>query len=197
MIIRELSFSEKRDWLRLIRTPNVGPEAFQKLIQRYKTARAAIEALPGLTRKKPLSLPPLDRIEAEMEACQAQNIHILAMCEPDYPTLLRAIDPPPPLLMLRGHPSILHQRSIAIIGSRNASAIGQKFTRQIAGELGEAGFSIISGMARGIDRMAHLGAMKSGTAAVLGGGVDHIYPYQNTDIFQDIVEQGCIISESP
>jgi DNA processing protein len=91
----------------------------------------------------------------------------------------------------------LHKPCVAIVGSRNASAIGQQFAQKIAGELGEAGITIVSGLARGIDRAAHYGSVASGTAAVLGGGVDHIYPRQNSEIYEQIRQDGALISESP
>ncbi len=193
----DLSFAERRDWLRLIRTPTVGPVAFRDLLRRYKTAGTALEALPDLTRKKSAAIPSQGEIEAEMAACEEMGVHLIAACEPDYPHYLRALTPPPPLISVWGNPAVLHQPCAAIVGSRNASAIGQQFARQIGGELGEAGFTVVSGLARGIDTSAHMGALKTGTAAVLGGGVDHVYPKQNTDLFHAIKETGALISESP
>jgi len=147
---RELSFTERRDWLRLIRTQNLGPVAFRDLINRYGNAATALDALPTLIRKKPIHPPRPEQVEAE-----------------------------------------------TIIGSRNASAIGQRFANSLAAELGQAGYTIVSGLARGIDAAAHHGSMTTGTAAVLGGGVDHIYPRENTDLHAQIVETGAIVSESP
>ena len=197
MQIRDLSFSEKRDWLRLSRTPRVGPVAFRDLLGRYKTAKAAIDALPSIIRRKDAVIPPPHEIEAEMEQAEQMGVKILAACEPDYPDYLRAVDPPPPLISILGRTDILQKPCVAIVGSRNASAIGQRFSRQIANELGNAGYTIISGLARGIDASAHAGALKTGTAAVLGGGVDHIYPRQNAELYNAMREQGALISESP
>lgn len=193
----ELSFAEKRDWLRLSRTPRVGPVAFRDLLARYKTAESALKALPNIMRRKAGDIPTISAIEAEMEQSEHMGIQILAACEPDYPKYLRAVDPCPPLISLRGRSDILHQPCIAIVGSRNASAIGQRFARQISGQLCEAGYTIVSGLARGIDASAHHAALPTGTAAVLGGGVDHIYPRQNTELYQAMAEQGALISESP
>lgn len=193
----ELSFAERRDWLRLIRTPTVGPVSFRDLIHRFGTAENALEALPGLARRNPLKIPDIETIEAEMENSDALGIHLIAACEPNYPIYLGAVDPPPPLLSVWGNPALLHAPCVAIIGSRNASAIGQKFARQIAGELGEAGYTIVSGLARGIDTSAHHGAIETGTVAVLGGGVDHVYPRQNEGLFEAMCEKGALISESP
>ena len=193
----ELSYAERRDWLRLSRTATVGPVAFRDLLARYKTAGAALEALPSLVRRKGLSIPPVEAIEAELEQSEQWGIKILASCEADFPDYLRAVDPTPPLISVKGRIDILHAPCVAIVGSRNASAIGQRFARQIAGELGERGYTIVSGLARGIDAAAHSGSMETGTAGVLGGGVDHIYPRQNADLFREMAERGALISESP
>jgi len=197
MQTRELTFSERRDWLRLSRTSTVGPVAFRDLLRRYKTAEAALNALPSIIRRKSVIIPTLQDIEAEMEHAEQLGIKTLAACEPDYPTYLRAVDPPPPLISVWGRINILHKPCVAIIGSRNASAIGQRFARQIASELGEAGYTIVSGLARGIDTSAHGGALDTGTTAVLGGGVDHVYPRQNAKLYEAMRQQGALISESP
>ena len=192
-----LDFSERRDWLRLTRTSTVGPVAFRDLLLRYGSAGAALEALPSLIRRKGLSIPDVNHVEAEMEACDALGIKIIASIEPDYPPYLAAVDPAPPLISVWGNTDILHKPCIAIIGSRNASAIGQRFARQIAGELGERGYTIISGLARGIDAAAHSASLETGTAGVLGGGVDHVYPKQNAELFDAMRQRGALISESP
>lgn len=197
MTRRELSFAERRDWLRLSRTATVGPVAFRDLLARYKTAGAALEALPNLVRKKGLIIPPIEAVEAELDQSEQWGVRIIASCEPDYPDYLRAVDPTPPLISVKGRIDILHKPCVAIVGSRNASAIGQRFARQIAGELGASGYTIVSGLARGIDAAAHSGAIETGTAGVLGGGVDHIYPRQNAELFRDMAERGALISESP
>ena len=197
MQTRELSFAERRDWLRLSRTPRVGPVAFRDLMGRYKTAKAAIEALPTIIRRKDAVIPSPQEIEAEMEAAEQSGIKILAACEPNYPAYLRAVDPTPPLISVLGRTDILHKPCVAIVGSRNASAIGQRFARQIAAELGQEGYTVVSGLARGIDTSAHAGAIETGTAAVLGGGVDHVYPRQNAELYEAMQERGALISESP
>lgn len=193
----DLSFSERRDWLRLIRTQNVGPVSFRDLINRYGDAGSAIEALPALIRKKPLSIPTLEQVEREMDYSERMGVRLICAVEPDYPRYLRALDPPPPVISVLGHVDILNQPCVAIIGSRNASAIGQRFAGTLAAELGQAGQVIVSGLARGIDAAAHHAAIESGTVAVLGGGVDHIYPRDNTELYHAIRERGAIVSESP
>lgn len=195
--LHTLSFAERRDWLRLIRTPTVGPVAFRDLIRRYGNASDALQALPNLARKKNIKIPSLDAVEAELESSDSLGVKILAACEPDYPNYLRALDPPPPVISVWGDTDILHKPCVAIVGSRNASANGQHFAGSLAGELGESGMTIVSGLARGIDRSAHYGSLSTGTAAVLGGGVDHIYPRQNTELFEEIRQKGILVSESP
>jgi len=197
MQITQLSFAERRDWLRLYRTPTVGPVAFRDLLRRYKTAGAALDVLPQIMRRKTVTIPTLEEIESEIEASEALGVTIVAACEPDYPPYLQAVDPAPPIISIWGRLDILHKPCIAIIGSRNASAIGQRFARQIASELGKQDYTIVSGLARGIDASAHAGALETGTAGVLGGGVDHIYPKQNAELFEIMRERGALISESP
>jgi len=194
---RELSFTERRDWLRLIRTQNVGPVSFRDLINRYGDASTALDALPSLIRKKPIHPPRPDQVEAEMDYAEQMGVRLICAVEPDYPKYLRALDPPPPVISVLGRLDVLHKPCVAIIGSRNASAIGQRFAGSLAAELGQAGYTIISGLARGIDAAAHQGSLTTGTAAVLGGGVDHIYPRENTELHAHIVQNGAIVSESP
>ncbi len=197
----KLDFAERRDWLRLTRTSTVGPVAFAGLLARYGTAGAALDALPELVarggRRSKMVIPPLEEIEAEMVACEELGVQLLCSCEADYPKYLKALDPPPPVIAVLGQAEILQRPCIALIGSRNASAVGLRFARQIAGELGAAGYTIVSGLARGIDTSAHHGALETGTAAVLGGGVDHIYPRQNEDLYREMAVRGALISESP
>lgn len=194
---RELSFTERRDWLRLIRTQNVGPVAFRDLINRYGDAASALDALPSLIRKKPISPPRPDQVEAEMEYAERMGVRLICAIEPEFPKFLRALDPPPPVISVLGNIELLHRPCVAIIGSRNASAIGQRFANGLAAELGNAGYTVVSGLARGIDAAAHHGSLPSGTVAVLGGGVDHIYPRENTELHAQIVQTGAIVSESP
>ena len=195
--IRELSFSERRDWIRLYRTHTVGPVAFWGLLGRFGSAAKALDNLPTLIRRKDIYPPSLEQVEAEMEASERLGIRILCAVEPDYPDLLRAVDPTPPLISVWGDVALMSRPCVAIIGSRNASAIGQKFAAQIAGELGDAGLTVVSGLARGIDAAAHAASMNTGTVGVLGGGVDHIYPKQNTELHLDMRERGLLVSESP
>lgn len=191
-----LSFAEKRDWLRLTRTHTVGPVAFRDLLARYGNAGAALEALPSLIRKKNVTPPSLEQVEAEMEASEQLGVKLIAACEPDYPPYLRAINPPPPIISVWGMTDLLSKPCVAIIGSRNASANGQRFAAQMARDLSEEGLIIVSGLARGIDACAHRASLDTGTIGVLGGGVDHIYPRQNEDLHLAMRDKGALVSES-
>jgi DNA processing protein len=195
--LRPLSHAERRDWLRLYRTRTIGPVAFWALLQRFGSTAAAIDGLPALIRRKGVTLPDIDQVEAEIDASEAAGVRILCAVEPDYPDALRAVDPVPPLISVWGDTSLLNRPCVAIVGSRNASAIGQKFAAQIAGELGQAGLTVVSGLARGMDAAAHHAALETGTIGVLGGGVDHIYPRQNEDLHHVLRERGLLVSESP
>lgn len=186
--------------LRLARTERVGPVSFRQLIDRFGSAVRALEALPDLARRagaKGYDLPDASRIEAEMAAGAAKSARLMVLGDADYPARLAAIDPPPPVLWTRGDASLLFGETIGIVGARIASAGGQRIARGLAQALGQEGFVIVSGLARGIDAAAHLGSLPTGTVAVLGGGVDDIYPPDNADLYARIVEQGCIVSESP
>jgi DNA processing protein len=198
---RVLSDAERRDWLRLVRTPTIGPLTFQKLLERFGTATAAVEALPDLARRaargRRIELPPLARIEDEIASTQVLGARLVASCEPDYPKLLRALDPPPPMLTLLGRPETARPEAVSIVGARNASAAGRKIARDMAGELGRSGLAVISGLALGIDGEAHTASLATGTVAVLGGGIDHIYPPQHERLYREIAERGLILSESP
>jgi DNA processing protein len=132
-----------------------------------------------------------------LEAGERLGARLIVGCEPDFPPLLAAVDPPPPLIWARGRTEFLAQPGVAIVGARIASAAGQRFARGLAKEVGEAGYVIISGMARGVDGAAHEGALATGTVAVLGGGVDDIYPPEHAGLYARLIEQGCVVSESP
>jgi DNA processing protein len=199
-LIRTLTPAARRDWLRLARTENVGPVTFDQLIGRYGEASIALAALPDLARRggrvSPLGVPSLDDIDRELAAGAALGARLIASCEADFPQPLAALDPPPPVIWTRGDVSLLNRSGVAIVGARIASAGGQRFARGLAVELGAAGQVVISGMARGIDGAAHEGSLATGTVAVLGGGIDDIYPHEHRDLYARIVEAGCVISEN-
>jgi DNA processing protein len=192
--MRTLSRPERIAWARLARTPRIGPLTFTQLIARFRTPAAALEALPRLTKQTP---PPKERIEQELDALEAINARLIASSEPDYPPLLAQLDAPPPMIAVRGDAKWLKRPTVAIVGSREGSAAALMFAERLSADLGEAGFTIVSGLARGVDGAAHKGALATGTAAVLAGGLDHPYPPQNLKLHEAICERGAVIAEAP
>jgi DNA processing protein len=198
---RTLSDSERRAWLRLARAQNVGPVTFAALIARFGSATSALRELPRLARRGgaagELAVPGEADAERELEGLERVGARLIALVEPDFPSGLAALEAPPPLISVLGRQEVLAQEMIAIVGARNASALGRKFAAGLAAGLGSAGLVVVSGMARGIDTAAHEGALPTGTAAVLAGGVDDIYPPENAKLYERIVERGIVVSEMP
>ena len=198
---RTLSDAERLDWLRLARSENVGPITFFALLERFGTAAAVLEALPALARRggrrRPIKVCARAAAEREIEALTAVGGRMIALVEPAYPAPLAAIADPPPVLSLRGQADLLASDCIAVVGARNASANGLHFAERLAAELGAAGLTVVSGMARGIDARAHVGAMDTGTVAVMGGGVDVLYPKENGSLFERLLADGAVIAEAP
>lgn len=196
-----LSQHERVDWLRLIRTRNVGPATFASLLAQYGTAARALEALPELARRggRRGGIQPASRneAEAELDAAQRLGANYIALGEPDYPPALAACEAPPPLLCIRGAVHLLQRPAIAIVGARNASAAGIRMAGDLANALGQHDLLIVSGLARGIDTAAHHGALQSGTCGVLAGGIDIVYPPQNAKLQHRMGEIGVLISELP
>jgi len=195
-----LSDAQRREWLRLSRTQNVGAVTFAQLIGRFGAAEAALEALPGLAKRgggdRP-RIPSNDEIDREIAALHKLGGRMLASCEPEFPRGLVAADPAPPIISVLGHVTILQREAVAVVGARNASALGRRFASTLARELAGAGLVVASGLARGIDTAAHEGALSGGTCAVVAGGVDNIYPPENAVLFERIRGEGCIVSEMP
>lgn len=196
-----LTDQQRLDWLRLIRTRNVGPITFRDLINRYGSAASALEALPELSLRggKKSGHQTYSAAEAQLEIRNANKIgaKLVALGEADYPSWLTTIDGAPPLLYIKGDNSLVQRPAIGIVGSRNASALGQKYTRFLSNELGQEDFVICSGLARGIDTAAHQGALERGTIAVIAGGMDIFYPPENQELQQQISETGLLVSENP
>ncbi len=185
--------------LRLARTARVGPVNFVRLMQRFGSAARALDALPDLVQRNggAYTPPPRDRVERELADGLAAGARLILMGNEDYPSLLTQTEGSPPALWALGALKAIHSRAIALVGARNASAAGQKMAAMLAHDLGEAGFLVVSGLARGIDARAHEASLKTGTVAVLGGGVDDVYPPDNTALYARIVEHGLLLSESP
>lgn len=197
-----LSDEQRLSWLRLIRSQNVGPATFRDLISHYGTASAALEALPELAKRggaaSRIKICPIEDAEQELARCERVGARFIAIGEPDYPPVLRNADQSPPLISVIGSSEILLQKAVAIVGSRNASITGMKLTQRFAYELGEQGYIIASGLARGIDTAAHRASLESGTIAVFAGGVDYVFPDENIELAKAIVDNGgALISEMP
>ncbi|MES1204075.1 MAG: DNA-processing protein DprA [Pseudomonadota bacterium] len=190
-----LGHGERIAWLRLARTPRIGAMTFHRLIARFGTADAALDALPRL--RTPLTAEPAEKAEAELAALAANNAKLLACCETQYPPALAQLSAPPPVISVHGQTELLHKPAIALVGGREASAAGAKLAGDLARDLGEAGYVIVSGMARGIDAAAHAASLETGTIAVLAGGLDKPYPPQNERLHAEIVRRGCVVSEQP
>jgi DNA processing protein len=192
--------SERMARLRLARSVNVGPRTYSYLLGRFGDAARALDALPSLAAaggKRDYLACPLTDAEAEIEAGQASGAQMVLLGEAAYPTLLAAIDHPPPVLWASGRVELLHRPAIAIVGARNASALGLRTARSLARGLGEAGQMVVSGLARGIDAAAHEAAMDTGTIAVMAGGIDQIYPPEHDRLAVRIAETGALVSECP
>ncbi|MBX3539662.1 MAG: DNA-processing protein DprA [Chelatococcus sp.] len=194
-----LNDDQRLSWLRLTRSESIGPRSFRALISRFGSADAALAALPDIARRRgrPLRIVTPAEAEREMTTARRFGVRFVALGEADYPTHLREIDSAPPLVALRGDAAVLGRPMVAIVGSRNASAAGLKFTERLAAGLGAAGFVVVSGLARGIDTRAHAASLSSGTVAVLAGGHDKIYPAENEALAGRILASGAVLSEMP
>ncbi len=188
------------DWLRLARTPGLGPVGIARLIAHYDTPGAAIEALPDRARRAGRAMPaipPADRVLRELEAADRAGVRLLCLSDPDYPAALAAIPDAPPVIGVKGRTELLDQFACGLVGARNASAAGLRLARELAHGLGQEGVCVVSGLARGIDGACHAGALETGTVAVLAGGLDHIYPPEHDRLHAAIAEQGALVSEMP
>jgi len=191
----------ERDWLRLARSERVGPVTFAELMRRYAGAGEALAALPDLAArggaKNRIRIAEEGIVAREYDAAMASGARMLALGSAAYPLNLAMVEAAPPLLWCLGDPDAARPESVAIVGARNASALGLRFTETLARALGAKGYSVISGLARGVDAAAHKGSLDTGTVAVLAGGVDCPWPPQNADLYDAIVKKGAVLSERP
>jgi DNA processing protein len=191
---------DRLDWLRLIRSRRVGPATFQRLLSEHGTAAAALETLPKLARDAGIDdyapCPPATAAR-EIDAARRAGARMLCLGAADYPPALVGIADPPPLLWAIGRPELAQRPAVALVGARNASSLGQRMTRKLAEGLGHHGFVLVSGLARGVDAVAHAATLDTGTIAVLAGGVDVLYPRENSDLGTDIGRRGLRLSEQP
>jgi DNA processing protein len=186
--------------LRLIRTAQVGPVTYRQLIARFGDAAAAIDALPDLAARGGGRAPAVaDRAVAERELAMAAKLGArhLFIDDIDYPSLLAEIDDAPPVMMVRGNMTLLARSAVAMVGARNASAAACRFARQLAYQLAGEGVAVVSGLARGVDTAAHIGALEGGTIAVIAGGIDIAYPPENAALQERIAREGLLIAEQP
>jgi DNA processing protein len=183
----------------LCRTETIGPISFFAMLRRFGSARASLEALPRLARRDERSqtVIAVTRAEAEAELAALHRAGARVVCwgEPLYPSALAAIDDAPPILTVLGRAELLGRPIVAVVGARNASASGRRFSRDLAASLGRGGVVVVSGLARGIDAAAHLGALDTGSIAVVAGGVDVVYPEENRGLHEALARQGAIVAE--
>jgi DNA processing protein len=195
-----LTETERRDRLRLIRSENVGPVTFRRLIERWTRADDALRALPELARRggrRRMRICSIAEAEAEMAAAEACGARLIVFGDSEFPPALAAIEDAPATFALIGDVTLLARPTIAVVGSRNASLNGRTLARELAQALGSSGFVVASGLARGIDAEAHRGALATGTVAVLAGGVDVCYPQENAALYAKIAERGALLAEAP
>lgn len=185
--------------LRLIRSENIGPATFIRLLERFGSAAAAVDALPGIARhvgRRELRIASAEAAAREWRALERLGGRFVMLGEPDYPPQLAALEDAPPLLAVLGNAARLSDPSVAVVGARNASVNGRRLARELAAEIGLGGFVIVSGLARGIDTAAHEAALESGTVAVLAGGIDVVYPPENQALCRRIAESGAVVTEA-
>lgn len=191
---------ERLAWVRLARTEGLGPVTVRRLVSRYGSAEKALDAVPVLSARggRVKELAKIDSVHKELEIMHKRGVQFLCPADPDYPDLLSHIADPPLVLSYRGQSSWLRKDTmVGIVGARNASVNAMRLAQKWAGEIGASGGVIVSGLARGIDTAAHQGGLKTGTVAVLAGGLDNVYPTENQKLADQIADQGCIVSEEP
>ncbi|HWK41446.1 MAG TPA: DNA-processing protein DprA [Croceibacterium sp.] len=191
-----LSQDEAFARIRLLRSPNIGPVSYAQLLRRFGDARAALDALPDLAGRagKGYRAASRENVEREVTAVRAAGARYLFHDMPGYPDLLRQTESAPPILIVRGDPALASGPSIAVVGARNASAAAVKLARDFSRGLSERGFTVVSGLARGIDGAAHEGAFPR-TVGVIASGIDIAYPPQHANLQERIATEGLLIAE--
>ncbi len=192
---------QKFDYIRLARSKNIGSINFFRLLDICKTPKQALEEIIDSQHKnfnQNIKLASVEEVEKEIQDSEKFSAKIITFFDDEYPFLLKEIADPPPVISVKGDLELLkEQNNIAIVGARNASLNGMSFTNKIAHDLGAHNVKIVSGMAHGIDKSAHEYSLKSGTIAVIAGGIDNIYPKENRNLYHKISEMGLLISEQP
>ncbi len=188
------------DCLRLLRSRRVGPATYRRLLNEHGSALGALEALPEIAAAAGVTgyeICPKGVVAAEMKAARAKGARLLLTGQPDFPEMLYDLMDAPAALWAIGNIALLQTPMIALVGARNASSLGTRMAKRLATDLKADGYTIVSGLARGIDASAHVGATASGTVAVLAGGVDVVYPRENQSLYADICGAGLCLSEMP
>lgn len=195
----QLSDQERLNWLRLSQSENIGPITFQQLIARYGTATKALEALPELSLRgglrRTLKIYTIEQAEQDFARAEKLSAKFVTKHDLGYPMPLAHIVSAPPMLCVSGNSELANLPAIGIVGARNASALGMKFTRQIARALTDAGYLVTSGLARGIDTAAHEASVETHTAAVIAGGIGNYYPPENEKLQRLIADRGLLLTE--
>lgn len=184
--------------LKIIRTEGVTPKIFHNLINIFKTPKKALDYLSDFLKQNNKNISIFSDELAEKEIIQIKKFgaKIINCLSPDYPFALKLAFDHPPILICYGNINLFKKDIISVVGSRNASIMGLKFTTQISQQISEFGFAVMSGFARGIDSSAHQATLDS-TIAVMPGGLDYIYPEENELLYKQIGEKGLMISEKP
>lgn len=191
---------DRLSWLRLIRSRRVGVATFWRLLEEHGSARAALEALPEIAKAAGVAdytICPEGVVHAECKAGKSAGARLLCRGEPAYPQALAELPDAPPVLWAKGDTGLFARPMVALVGARSASSLGTRMARRLAADLGAAGITVVSGLARGIDTAAHLAALPTGTIAVMAGGVDVVYPAENAGLAGEIAGSGLLVSEQP
>lgn len=179
----------------------MGIATYLRLMAEHGSARAALDALPDVARGAGLSdyhICPEGLVAAELRAGRTARARLIFQGETDYPAGLNDLDDAPPMIWAVGDTAVLQRPLVAVIGARNASSLGLRMARSLSTDLGAQGMVVVSGLARGVDAAAHAASIGTGTVAVMGGGVDVLYPQENARLAEDIVAAGGLrISEQP
>lgn len=186
--------------LRLIRTPHVGPVSWHQLMQRFGSGEAALAALPDLVLRGgagKVRVASAEVAEREIERVAELGARHVFSDEADYSPFLREVEGAPPVVSVRGDTAMLHRPCVAIVGARNASAVACRFARQLAADLTARGVTVVSGLARGVDTAAHVGALGGATVGVIASGIDFAYPPENAALQERIAADQLLIAEQP
>ncbi|MGV7120646.1 DNA-processing protein DprA [Sphingopyxis sp. 550A] len=195
-----MTHAERIARLRLIRTPNIGPVSWRQLLQRFGSGKAALDALPDLALRggrATLRIASAEAAERECDRVAELGARHLFIDDADYSPLLRAVEGAPPVLIVRGDAAMLARPCVAIVGARNASAVACRFARQLAADLAARGVTVVSGLARGVDTAAHVGALGGATAGVIASGIDIAFPPENAALQEKIASDHLLIAEQP